>query len=320
MFLILQPFFCNLFAKISERIVPLFFDLCPVPFFRHAPRRMLSVGKEAHMLYSFQEGLLNMPPKRDPDRRLLLLPVEEIKTVPNRLRKNIDRAALSELMISIAQIGLIQPIVVRKLPEGYELIAGERRLRACKLLGHREIPCIVVQAGEERCAVMALSENLQRRPLHFLEEAERLNALLNGGAMTEEKLSTLLGKNDPYLENRLRLIKLPKETCARLRAGGLSERHARALLRLSDTERQQQALDLIERRKMTGPAAERLIDSLTKTPGAAPMRILRFSRDCRLFVNSVKDCIDQLEGSGVTADLIETRRDDGVDLLIRVRT
>ena len=71
---------------------------------------------------------------------------------------------------------------------------------------------------------------------------------------------------------------------------------------------------------MTGPAAERLVDSLTKTHGAAPMRILRFSRDCRLFVNSVKDCIDQLEGSGVTADLIETRRDDGVDLLIRVRT
>ena len=142
------------------------------------------------MLYSFQEGLLNMPPKRDPDRRLLLLPVEEIKTVPNRLRKNIDRAALSELMISIAQIGLIQPIVVRKLPEGYELIAGERRLRACKLLGHREIPCIVVQAGEERCAVMALSENLQRRPLHFLEEAERLNEQFaedTGGAVGQQK-------------------------------------------------------------------------------------------------------------------------------------
>lgn len=272
------------------------------------------------MLYSFQEGLLNMPPKRDPDRRLLLLPTEEIGLAPDRQRRATDRAALSELMVSIAQIGLVQPVVVRKLPEGYELIAGERRLKACKLLGYREIPCIVVQAGEERCAVMALAENVQRRPLHFLEEAERLNALMKNGAFTEEKLSTVLGKNDPYVQNRLRLNALSKETRARLRQSGLSERHARALLRLNDAERQQQALDLIERRKMTGPAAERLVDSLTDAPGAAPMRILRFSRDCRLFVNSVKDCIGQLEGTGVTADLVETRRDDGVDLLIRVRT
>ena len=272
------------------------------------------------MLYSFQEGLLNMPPKRDPDRRLLLLPPEEIKTVQGRMRKSVDRAALSELVVSIAQVGLIQPIVVRKLSDGYELIAGERRLRACRLLGYKEIPCIVMQAGEDKCAIMALSENLQRRPLHYLEEAERLHAALCARSLSEEQLSTLLGKNEPYVQNRLRLIRLPQETRARLKTSGLSERHARALLRLSDGERQQQALDLIERRKMNGPAAERLVDAFTQSPGAAPMRILRFSRDCRLFVNSVKTCIDQLEGSGVTAELTETRRDDGVDLLIRVRT
>ncbi len=271
------------------------------------------------MLYSFQQGLLNMPPKVDPDRRLLLLPVEEIRSVPSRRRKATDRAALSELMVSIAQVGLLQPILVRKLPEGFELIAGERRLKACRLLGYKEIPCIVVTAGDEKSAVMALSENLQRRPLHFLEEAERLDALLKKG-LSGEQLSTMLGKNDPYLENRLRLLKLPKETRARLRADGLSERHARALLRLSDDERQQQAMDLIERRKMTGPAAERLVDSLTNAPGAAPMRILRCSRDCRLFINSVKTCIEQLDGSGISAAMEETRREDGVDLLIRVRT
>ena len=272
------------------------------------------------MPYSFQQGLFTMPPKVDPDRRLLLLPSEEIRFHKDRLRKNIDRAALTELMISIAQVGLIEPLVVRRLPEGYELIAGERRLRACRLLGHKEVPCVVIQAGEERCAVLALTENLQRRPLHYLEEAERLKALLDGSAFSGEQLSTLLGKEDPYLASRLRLLKLPQETRSRLKTGGLSERHARALLRIPDGERQQQALDLIEQRKMTGPAAERLIDTLNKTAGAAPMRILRFSRDCRLFVNSVKDCIGQLEGSGVTAELTETRRDDGVYLLIKVRT
>ena len=199
------------------------------------------------MQYSFQQGLLNMPPKRDPDRRLLLLPLEQIRTAPGRARKSIDRAALSELMVSIAQIGLIEPVIVRRQQDGYELIAGERRFRACRLLGYKEIPCIVIQAGEEKCAVMALSENLQRRPLHFLEEAERLSALLKKGAMTEEQLTTMLGKNDPYLSNRLRLLKLPQETRARLRTSGLSERHARSLLRIPDSERQQQALDLIER-------------------------------------------------------------------------
>ncbi len=153
-----------------------------------------------------------------------------------------------------------------------------------------------------------------------LEEAERLNALLKSGAVTEEQLSILLGKTDPYLAGRLRLLNLSDQTRSRLRSNGLSERHARALLRLSDGEREQQALDLIEHRKLNAPAAERLVDSMTKTAGAAPMRIMRFSRDCRLFINSVRSCMDQLEGTGVTAAMEETRRDDGGDLLIRVRT
>jgi ParB family chromosome partitioning protein len=281
----------------------------------------MRVGKETHMLYSFQQGLLNAPPKRDPDRRLLLLPVEEVRVRSDPRRANEDRAALSELMISIAQVGLIEPVVVRERREnGYELIAGARRLAACRLLGHREIPCIVVQAGDEKSALLSLAENLHRKDLHYLDEAERLKALLDRGTLTEEQLLTRIGKSEPYLDNRLRLLNLSTAVRARLRSANLSERHARALLRLNDGERQKQALDVIERRHMNAPAAERLVDSMTNTAGAAPMRILRFSRDCRLFVNSVKTCIEQLEGSGITAAMEETRRDDGVDLIIRVRT
>ena len=281
----------------------------------------MRVGKETHMLYSFQQGLLNAPPKRDPDRRLLLLPVEEVHVRSDPRRANEDRAALSELMISIAQVGLIEPVVVRERREdGYELIAGARRLAACRLLGHREIPCIVVQAGDEKSALLSLAENLHRKDLHYLDEAERLKALLDRGTLTEEQLLTRIGKSEPYLDNRLRLLNLSTAVRARLRSANLSERHARALLRLNDGERQKQALDVIERRHMNAPAAERLVDSMTNTAGAAPMRILRFSRDCRLFVNSVKTCIEQLEGSGITAAMEETRRDDGVDLIIRVRT
>ena len=227
---------------------------------------------------------------------------------------------MEQLKKSIHESGVLVPALARPTEDGYELIAGARRLAACRLLGHREIPCIVVQAGDEKSALLSLAENLHRKDLHYLDEAERLKALLDRGTLTEEQLLTRIGKSEPYLDNRLRLLNLSTAVRARLRSANLSERHARALLRLNDGERQKQALDVIERRHMNAPAAERLVDSMTNTAGAAPMRILRFSRDCRLFVNSVKTCIEQLEGSGITAAMEETRRDDGVDLIIRVRT
>ena len=272
------------------------------------------------MLYSFQQGLLNMPPKRDPERRLLLLPVHEIRENPNSARKSFDRAALSELMISIAQVGLIQPLTVRQVGEAYELIAGERRLKACRLLGYAEAPCIVLRVGEEKSAVMALAENMQRCGLHHLEEAEGLQNLLDAFGLGEESLSMRLGKSRTYLGNKLRLLRLSDTVRERLKADGLSERHARALLRLSDDECREQALDLMERRRMTAAAAERLIDTMAPNAGAAPMRIRRVPKDCRLFVNSVKSCIEQLDGTGIAATMEETRLEDGFDLVIHVRT
>lgn len=272
------------------------------------------------MLYSFQQGLLNMPPKRDPDRRLLLLPTEAIRKNPNLPRKRFDRAALSELMISIAQVGLIQPLIVRQIAEEFELVAGERRLKACKLLGWREVPCIVLRVGEEKSAVMALAENMQRRDLTYLEEAQSMDALSESSALSEEQLSVRLGKSRMYVAGRLRLLKLSPEVRARLDADGFSERHAKALLQLADDDRQQQALDIMERRKLTAAAAERLIDTISANTGAAPLRVRRFPKDCRLFVNSVKNCIEQLDGTGIDATMEETRREDGLDLIIHVHT
>lgn len=272
------------------------------------------------MLYSFQQGLLNMPPKRDPDRRLLLLPTEEIRPNPHPSRKRFDRASLSELMVSIAQVGLIQPITVRELRDGYELVAGERRLKACRLLGYREVPCIVVQASDEKSAAMALIENTQWQRRSFLEEAEGLDAFQKAFGCTEERLAIRIGKSQAYLSNKLRLMKLSPDVRFRIRACGLSVRHARALLRLSDDEQRMQALDVIERRRLSAAATERLTAEMAKTANAAPIRLLRCAKDCRLFVNSVKTCIEQLDGTGMTATLEETRREDGLDLIIHVKT
>jgi ParB family chromosome partitioning protein len=269
------------------------------------------------MLYSFQQGLLNMPPKRDPDRRLLLLPTEEIRPNPHPSRKRFDRTSISELMVSIAQVGLIQPITVRELSDGYELIAGERRLKACRLLGYREVPCIVVRASDEKSAAMTLVENTQWQRRSFMEEAEGLEAFQKAFGCTEERLAIRIGKSQAYLSNKLRLLELSPDVRMRLRALGLSERHARALLRLDNDEQRLQALDMIERKRLSAAAAERLTDAMAKT---APIRQMRCSKDARLFVNSVKTCIEQLDGTGMTATLEETRREDGLDLIIHVKT
>lgn len=272
------------------------------------------------MLYSFQQGLLNMPPKRDPDRRLLLLPIEEIRPNPHPARRTFDRAALSELMVSIAQVGLIQPLTVRQLGEGYELIAGERRLRACRLLGYREVPCIVMLASDEKSAAMALIENTQRQNRSYFEEAESLDAFMQTFHLTQERLSIRIGKSAAYLSNKLRLLNLSPEVRLRLRASGLSERHARALLRLDDDALRLSALDVIEQRRLSPAASERLVDRMLQNKAVAPVRMLRSLKDCRLFVNSVKTCIEQLDGTGMTATLEETRREDGLDLIIHVKT
>ena len=174
--------------------------------------------------YSFQQGLLQIPPKRDPERRLVLLPIGAILPNPAQPRRAFDRAALSELMVSIAQIGLIQPLTVRRSGDGYELISGERRLRACRALGYSEVPCIIADASEERSAYMALVENIQRSDLHFLDEAESYHNLLHTYDLSQEQLATRLGKSQSFLSNKLRLLKLPKAMRARIREANLSER------------------------------------------------------------------------------------------------
>ena len=272
------------------------------------------------MLYSFQQGLLNMPPKRDPDRRLLLLPTEEIRPNVHPSRKSFDRAALSELMVSIAQVGLIQPITVRELRDGYELIAGERRLKACRMLGYREIPCIVVQASDEKSAAMALIENTQQQRRGCFEEAEAFEAFQKAFGYTDERLAIRIGKSQSVLSGKLRLLGLSPQVRMRLRACGLPERYARALLRLDGEQEQLKALDLIERRRLSAAAADRLTEAMAKTGEPSPLRLLRCAKDCRLFVNSVKTCIEQLDGTGMTATMEETRREDGLDLVIHVKT
>ncbi len=271
------------------------------------------------MAYAFLQESLKIPPKRDPDRRLVLLPIDSILPNPAQPRREFRQEELSELMVSIAQVGLIQPLTVRRAGDGYELISGERRLRACRALGMTELPCIVLDASEERSAYMAIVENIQRRDLHYLDEAECCHNLLHTYGLTQEQLATRLGKSQAFLSNKLRLLKLPKAMRERIRAEGLSERHARALLQLSDEESQWKALDAIVRRELNVRQAEQLIAQMKAKQARGPLRVIRLPADCRLFLNGVRACLDRLKESGFDTALDEQRREDGFDLSIRVR-
>lgn len=258
--------------------------------------------------------------ERAEDKQLLSLPVDRILPNPFQPRKQFDDADISELKASIAQNGLIQPLIVRRVQGTYELIAGERRLRACRLLGMREIPCIVQYACDESSAMMALIENLQRRDLHFFEEAESYRQLLRLYGMTQESLAMRIGKSQSFLANKLRLLRLSPIVRRNMIDAGLSERHARALLRLRDEQLQLQLIERIQEKKLTVKETERLVDRTIDSVTPAPHpKLLRLLKDYRLFVNSVKCGAEQLRDAGLSVEIIQTDLTDGVDMLLKVR-
>jgi len=261
----------------------------------------------------------SMPPKRDLTRSLMLVPTQSIQPNPNQPRRDFPNEALHELMASIAQVGLIQPLTVRDMGTYYELIAGERRLRACRLLGMREIPCIISEVDGQSSAVMALTENVQRQNLHFLEEAFSYQKLLLHFHITQEQLAAKLGKSQAFVSNKLRLLKLSPTVRHALELSSLTERHARALLGLARESEQMACIRLAGKHGWTVLETERYVADKRRDTAPKPLRVLRLSKDYRLFVNGVKMGADQLRQNGMRVSLVETKRDDGVDVMIEVR-
>ena len=258
--------------------------------------------------------------KHRPERQLMQLPIDSIRPNPYQPRRQFDPEALEELKESIRASGLIQPLVVRKTCGIYELIAGERRLRACKLLGMTEVPCIVQYAGEETSAILALTENLQRENLHYLEEAECYRMLLKTCGLTQEQLAARIGKSQAFLANKLRLLRLSPLVRRRMAEKGLTERHARELLRLQDERLQLEVLEKIAQKSLTVKETARLVDSTIEAVSPAPKpMLLRLLKDYRLFLNTVKAGAEQLRDAGMGVELLQTDFEDGVDLLVRVR-
>lgn len=259
-------------------------------------------------------------------KRLVEVNVASIHPNPYQPRATFDEESIAELAQSIQQVGLLQPLLVRKVDDGYELVAGERRLRAVTSLGMEKVACIVQQDIEdESSAMMALIENLQREDLHYLEEAQCYQKLLETYGLTQEELANRLGKSQSSIANKLRLLKLSDEVKAAMTEKRLSERHARALLKLMDDKQRLDAVERIAEKGLSVKETEQMVEKTLnkaydeKQDGAKPRpKLMRIVRDYRLFMNTINQAVNQLRESGMTVEVEQSDRADGVDIKISV--
>ena len=257
--------------------------------------------------------------------RVQYIPLGRIRPNPQQPRRSFDEEGLAELAASIRSCGILQPLTVRRAGDGYELVAGERRLRAARIAGLREVPCLVAQVGEEDSALLALMENLQRRDLDCWEEAQAIARLISRYGLSQEEAARRLGRAQPTVANKLRLLRLPEDVRALLRENGLTERHARALLRLQDPEVQRRAAGDMVRRRMNVAQAEAYVEKLLQSAQVTPPRgrSTYIIKDVRLFLNSVDRGLHLMRQAGVEeeigVDAGWNRQDTDREILLTIR-
>ena len=250
--------------------------------------------------------------------RVRYIPINAVRPNPQQPRRSFDETALRELADSISAYGILQPLTVRDRGGVYELVAGERRLRAARIAGLREVPCLIAEVGEEDAALLALIENLQRRDLDYMEEAAAIARLIRRYGLSQQQAAEKLGKSQPTIANKLRLLRLSAPVIDCLRQYGLTERHARTLLRLTDPEQQLAAARHIGKRGLNVAQTEQYIDRLTaenrtEPPRRRPTYVIK---DVRLFLNSVERGVRLMQSAGVGAEV--GRRDTEEEILLTI--
>jgi ParB family chromosome partitioning protein len=261
----------------------------------------------------------------DDHKNITYVKLDHIRPNPYQPRKQFVKAALDELCESIKQYGVLQPINVRKISlNSYELVAGERRLRAATLAGLKEIPAIIINVNDNESAVMALIENLQREDLSYMEEAESYNCLIHQHGFTQEELAHKIGKSQSTVANKIRLLKLPPMVKKILSDNGLTERHARALLKLHDEQLQLKVLKLVCEKginvKKTEDIIEKVITKYTTPQNhtVSERKTTKAVKDIRIFVNTIRQAIDLMKKSGVNAKAAQLDRGEYIEFIVRI--
>ena len=257
---------------------------------------------------------------------IIYLRTDELSPNPVQPRRRFDGEALAELSESIKTYGILNPLTVRLRGGKYELVAGERRLRAAKLAGLQEVPCILLDVNMEDASLIALVENLQRRDLDFIEEAAGINQLIRMFGMSQEEAARRIGKSQSAVANKLRLLKLPPDVLEALRENGLTERHGRALLRLQRPEAQREALAYIIDNGLTVAATDAYVDALLSSPEPEPPaepekpehKRTFVLKDVRVFLNTLSRSIDLMKQGGIDAGVQRQETEDSLILTISI--
>ena len=243
--------------------------------------------------------------------RVVFLPAKAICPNPSQPRQVFSEETLSELAESIRRHGILQPLSVRRTGSGYELIAGERRLRAGILAGLTEVPCLVMAMDDKESGIVSLVENLQRQDLDFIEAALGMQKLMAQWTMSQEQVARLLGKSQSAVANKLRLLRHEPGVLAAIREKGLSERHARALLKLPDQLQKLQTIQVICRQGLNVARTEQYIESLLQQKENKPQKA-----NVGAFLNSLNQTLARIQLSGIPA--VSERRETDSQIVLTI--
>lgn len=253
-----------------------------------------------------------------PAQQVLSLPITNIHANPNQPRRIFDPDELCALAQSIVQVGVLQPLTVRRTTNGWELVAGERRLRAAAIAGLTTVPCLEITADEETSTLMALVENVQRKDLDFWEEALALRRLIDVYHLSQDEAAAKVGKSQSAVANKLRLLKLPEDVLEKLRECSMTERHARALLRLDAPELQRKAAQYICLHRCTVAQTEEYIEKLQRPRPPRKATPIYRTKDVRLFLNTIQKGLNIMNSAGVDASVGREETDDEILLTIHI--
>lgn len=258
--------------------------------------------------------------KEREENKVIQIPVSEIVPNPHQPRTEFDYSDISSLAESICQNGILQPLSVRKLERGYELIAGERRLRAAKLVQLKYVPCIVLNISERTSAILALVENIQRENLSFFDEANAIEKLITYYGMTQEDAAVKLGKAQSTIANKLRILKLSDEEKEIITKFGLTERHARALLRLNNKNDRLEIIGKVVKYNLNVERTEQAIDEFigkSKEKENFQKRSVVF-KNVKLFVNTINKAVETMKAAGIPANSQKIQNDDYIEYRVKI--
>ena len=243
--------------------------------------------------------------------RVVFLPARAIRPNPAQPRKIFREEALDELANSIRQHGILQPLSVRRVGQRYELIAGERRLRAAKIAGLTDVPCIIMTMDDQESTTAAMIENLQRQDLDFIEEAQGIARLMEANSLSQEQAARLLGKSQSAIANKLRLLKHSPQVLNLLRQHHLTERHGRALLKLTSEEDKIAAISVIAQAQMSVARTERYMEELLQKKEDAPSRV-----NLGAFLNNINQSLQRIQLSGIPA--VSERKETDSQIVVTI--